>query len=122
MAKNLIYVSKMEDVGVKTIFEKGTCKMVRGEMVLMKGVQFGNLYKMLGSIISYGCNSFIVPDIGVEEEKTPTVSGENVMLWQQRLGNIEEKGLRLLHSKGMVKGMTNFSLDFDLCEHCVYGK
>ena len=22
----------------------------------------------------------------------------------------------------MVEGMSNFSLDFDLCEHCVYGK
>jgi hypothetical protein len=33
-----------------------------------------------------------------------------------------EKGLRLLHSKGMFDGMPKFSLDFDLCEHCVYGK
>jgi hypothetical protein len=38
MARNLIFVSKMEDAGVKTIFEKETCRMVRGEMVLMKGV------------------------------------------------------------------------------------
>jgi hypothetical protein len=28
MARNLIYVSKMEDAGVKIIFEKGTCRMV----------------------------------------------------------------------------------------------
>jgi hypothetical protein len=35
----------MEDVGVKTIFEKGTCRMVRGAMVLMRGVRFGTLYK-----------------------------------------------------------------------------
>jgi hypothetical protein len=44
------------------------------------------------------------------------------MLWNQRLGHIEEKGLGLLHNKGMVEGMYKFSLDFDLCEHCVYGK
>jgi hypothetical protein len=44
------------------------------------------------------------------------------MLWHQRLGHIREKGLRLLHGKGMVEGMSNFSLDFDFCEHCVYGK
>jgi hypothetical protein len=24
--------------------------------------------------------------------------------------------------KGMVEGMSNFSLDFDFCEHCLYGK
>jgi hypothetical protein len=66
--------------------------------------------------------SSIVPDIRVEEERTPTVSREKVMLWHQRLGHIGEKGLRLLHDKGMVEGMSNFSLDFDFCEHCVYGK
>jgi hypothetical protein len=93
IARNLIFVSKMEDVGVKTIFERGTCRMVRGEMVLMKGVWFGTLYKLLGSTISDGCNSSIVPDIGVEEEITPTVSREKVMLWHQRLGHIGEKGL-----------------------------
>jgi hypothetical protein len=44
------------------------------------------------------------------------------MLWHQRLGHIGEKGLRILHGKGMVQGMSNYSLDFDLCEHCLYGK
>jgi hypothetical protein len=93
LAKNLIYVSKMDDAGVKTIFEKETYRMVRGAMVLLKGVQFGTLYKLQGSTISDGCNSSIVPDIGVEEERTPIVSGEKVMLWHQRLGHIREKGL-----------------------------
>jgi hypothetical protein len=62
-------------------------------MVLLKGVRFGTLYKMEGSTISYGCNSSIVPDIEVEEEITPTVSREKVMLWHQRMRHIEEKGL-----------------------------
>jgi hypothetical protein len=91
-------------------------------MLLMKGVRFGTLYKLLGRNISDGCNSSIVPNIGVEEERTPTVSREKVMLWHQILGHIGEKGLRLLHGKGMVEGMYNFSLDFDFCEHCLYGK
>jgi hypothetical protein len=91
-------------------------------MVLLKGVLIGTLYKIQGSIISDGCNSSIVPDIGVEEEKTPTIFGEKVMLWHQRLWHIREKGIRLLHDKGMVEGMSNFSLDFYFCEHYVYGK
>jgi hypothetical protein len=44
--KNLISVRKMEDVVVKVIFEKETCRMVRGAMVLLKGVWFGTLYKL----------------------------------------------------------------------------
>jgi hypothetical protein len=39
-----------------------------------------------------------------------------------KTGAYQEKGLRLLHGKGMVEGMSNFSLDFDFYEHCVYGK
>jgi hypothetical protein len=75
LAINLIFVGKMDDAGVKTIFEKETYRMVRGAMVLLKGVRFGTLYNLKGSIIIDGCNSSIVPDIGVEEEITPTVSG-----------------------------------------------
>jgi hypothetical protein len=93
LARNLISVRKMDDVRVKTIFEKETCRMVRGAMVLLKGVWFVTLYKLQGRTISDGCNSSIVPDIGVEEERTPTVSGEKVMFWHQRPGNIGEKGL-----------------------------
>jgi hypothetical protein len=121
LARNLIFERKMDDAGVKTIFEKETCRMVRGAMVLLKRVQFGTLYKMQGSTISDGCNSSIVPDIGVEEERNHIISGEKVRLWHQRLGHIGEKGFRLLQSKGMVEGISNCSLDFDFCEHCYMG-
>jgi hypothetical protein len=40
LTRNLIFVIKMDDAGVKTIFEKETCGMVRGLMVLLKGFQF----------------------------------------------------------------------------------
>jgi hypothetical protein len=59
--------------------------------VLLKGVQIGTLYNILGSTISDGCNSSIVPEIGVEEEKTPIVSREKTMLWHQRLGILERR-------------------------------
>jgi hypothetical protein len=31
LERNLIYVSKMSDVGVHTLFQKDLCKMVRGD-------------------------------------------------------------------------------------------
>jgi hypothetical protein len=64
---NFISIRKMNNVRVKTIIEKETYRMVRGVMVLLKGVRFGTLYKLKGITISDGCNSSIVPDIGVEE-------------------------------------------------------
>ena len=117
LARNLIFVSKLDDASVKTVFDKDTCKMVRGALVLMLGVRIGTLYKLQGSTVVDGCNSSMVLENGAENL---VVSGEKTMFWHQRLGHIGEKGLRILHGKSMVEGMS--SLDFDFCENCVYGK
>jgi hypothetical protein len=122
LARSLISVSKLDDARVDTIFGKGTCKMVRGAMVLMRGVWCGTLYKLLGSTYTNGCNSYVVHEQRNEREKTNTVPEKNTMLWHQILGHFVEKGLRTLHGKGMVEGMSNCTLDFDFCEHCIYGK
>ena len=39
IVRNMISVSKMDDAGVKTVFEKDTYKMVQGALVLMQ--EFG---------------------------------------------------------------------------------
>eukprot|EP00253_Pinus_taeda_P022768 PITA_22768 len=119
LAINLISVSKLDDAGVKIVFKKDTCKMVQGELVLIRGVQIGTLYKLQGSIVIDGCNSFVVPESGAENL---VVSRDKTMLWHQRLGHIGEKGLRILHGKDMVEGMSNSSLDFDFYENFVYGR
>ena len=36
LAINLISIGKMGDIGVHIVFEKDTCKMVRGVIVLMR--------------------------------------------------------------------------------------
>jgi hypothetical protein len=54
LEKKLIFVRKMDDAGVKTVFEKETCRTVRREMVFLKGVQFGTMYKLHGRTISDG--------------------------------------------------------------------
>ena len=43
LARNLIYVRKMDVAGAKTMCGDGGFKMVRGSMVLMRRVQYGNL-------------------------------------------------------------------------------
>ena len=90
LARNLISVSKLDDAGVKIVFEKDTCKMVQGALILMWGVHIGTLYKLQGSNVVDGCNSYMVPKNGVENL---VVSGENTMLWHQRIGHIGGKGL-----------------------------
>eukprot|EP00253_Pinus_taeda_P011245 PITA_11245 len=119
LAKNLISVSKLDDAGVKTVFKKNTYKMVWGALVLMRRVRIGTLYKLQGSTVVDGRNNSVVPESGAENI---VVSGEKTMLWHQRLRHIGEKGLQILHGKGMVEDMSNSSLDFDFCENCVYEK
>ena len=109
----------MDAAGVKIVFDKDTCKMVWGALVLMRGARTGTLYKLQGSTVIDECHNSVVPESGVE---ILVVSEEKTMLWHQRLGYIGEKRLLTLHGNGMVEGMSNSSLDFDFYEHCVYGK
>ena len=88
----------------------------------MRGVRYGNLSKLLGRTIIDECNNSVVLEEGGKDDRTLTTSRGKTMLWYQRLGHIEEKGLWALQGKGMVEGMTNCTLDFDFCEHCIYGK
>jgi hypothetical protein len=63
LARNLIYFSKMSDAGVHTLFQKDSCKMVRGVMALVIGVWIGTLYKLLGIVDSTRCNNIVVPKV-----------------------------------------------------------
>jgi hypothetical protein len=63
LERNMIYVSKMSDVGPHTFFQKDSCNMLRGVMALMKGVQIGTLYKLLVNVNSIGCNNIIALDV-----------------------------------------------------------
>jgi hypothetical protein len=60
----------LDDAGVDTIFEKNTCNMVRGEMVLIRGVRYGTLYKLLGRTYTNGCNIYVFLEKKNKEYKT----------------------------------------------------
>ena len=47
LARNLIFVRKLNVAGVKTMCGDGGCKMVRGSIVLMRGVRYGT-YTTIG--------------------------------------------------------------------------
>jgi hypothetical protein len=117
LVRNLIYFIKMSDVGVHTLFQKDSCNMVISVMILMKGVQIGTVYKMLGNVDSTRCNNIISSEINLtltqldqtwaELLQTDSIRHDKVdltMLWHERMGPIGEKGLRAMHNKGMVEG------------------
>jgi hypothetical protein len=105
--------------------------MVKGEMVLMKGVQIINVDKLLGSVDLIGCN--ITSEVNSTKTrldstlstKTNSIVLRQVnltMLWHQRMGHIGEKGLQVMHKKGMVEEFPYCNLEVNFCEHCIYGK
>ena len=47
LSRNIISISTLVDAGVRTMFEKDRCKMVRGTMVLMWGIRIRTLYNFL---------------------------------------------------------------------------
>ena len=80
LARNSIYVVKMDVASLKIMCGDGGCKMVRGSMVLMRGVRYGTLYKLLGSIVIAECNSSVVLEEGDKDDRTLTTSGGKTML------------------------------------------
>jgi hypothetical protein len=66
---------------VDTVFGKDTYKMVRGAMVLMRGVQCGTLYKLLGSTYTNGCNNYVVHEQTNKEDKTNIFPRKKTTLW-----------------------------------------
>jgi hypothetical protein len=61
LARSLIFVSKLDDAKVDTVLGKGTFKMVRGEMVLKRGVWSRTMYKLLGITYTNSCNNYVLP-------------------------------------------------------------
>ena len=81
LARNLISVSKISDAGIQVIFNKESCKMVRGAMVLARGIRTGTLYKLEASTVSDGYNSSIFGEYRYETNRTPSSSIKNKILW-----------------------------------------
>lgn len=95
------------------MFEKETYKMVQIKNLFLRWVHARTLYKLLGSIIIDGCNSSTIWDDGDEKDKTSIFYGEKIMLWNQRLVPIGEKGVQELQGEVKVEGMYDFIIDLD---------
>ena len=87
-------------------------------MLLMQGNMIGTLYKLLGKTDNNRCNQVV----DAKANEILSCVANSIMLWHQRLGHINEKGLHAMHSKGMVEGLPDCSFEFDFCEHFIYGK
>lgn len=112
LRKNLISVGALDSGGCKIVTWNGVKKVVRGSLIVMKGIHEGNLYALQGTTIT--------EEIAVGASESGGDPCECTELRHRRLGHMSEKGLDLLVKKDLLKNLKKPCMDF--CEHCMYGK
>ena len=80
---NLISIGILDDEGYHIVFGKGTWKVIKGALVMAKGLKVGTLYTLKA-------NTEISNVVVVAKE------GTSVDLWHKQLGHVSEKGLKIL--------------------------
>ena len=88
LMRNLISVGQLDDGGYIVVFYNRGWKVTKGAMVVARGKKTGTLY------VNSSCRSTIaVADNSVSS-----------YLWHYRLGQMSEKGMKILHSDGKAEG------------------
>ncbi|KAG8362995.1 hypothetical protein BUALT_BualtUnG0016000 [Buddleja alternifolia] len=105
LKRNLISLGMLDDLGYSMKLESGTLKVVKGSMVIMKGIRRNGIYSLIGCTVIGSISS-------VESDRT--------VLWHRRLSHVSERGLVELSKQGLLAGDKIERLEF--CETCVYGK
>lgn len=86
-------------------FESSVWKVTKGALVIAIESKSGTLYVLEGQ-----------KEVGV----AMAVVNSRIQLCPKRLGQMNKKGLEILHKKNQLQSLK--SIDLELCEHCIYGK
>ena len=104
LRRNLISVGQLAAAGFTSTFTGDLWKVSRDTKVMAEGKKVGSLY-----LTSQGIGTLAVAD-----------SKADSSLWHCRLGHMSEKGMKVLQTNGKLPGLE--SVDFDICEDCIFGK
>jgi hypothetical protein len=88
-----------------SIFTDKAWKVTKGSLMIEKGEKVGTLYL---------CTSNTDSSISLDS------TGVDIALWHHRIEHISEKGMQIVHKRNLFPDIKQ--IDFDLCDHCVYGK
>jgi len=106
VTRKLISLGTLEGNDCRHSAENGVLKVMRGVMVLMKGLRQGSLYLLQGTTVTGSIA--ICTDV------------DTAKLWHMRLGHMSEKGMTILSKKGCMGSAGMGKLEF--CDHYVCGK
>ncbi|KAI9180139.1 hypothetical protein LWI28_001624 [Acer negundo] len=108
LKKNLLSLGQLDDLGCKSHIENGIMKIARGVLVVIRVEKIvANLYMLKGETLHEADACVVSSNHG--EEST--------MMWHRKLGNISERGLKILSNRNLLPGLKLVNMSF--CEHCV---
>ena len=109
MTRYLMSLGTLETNGYRITMENGVLKVIKGAMVVMKGLQWGSLYILQGTTAT-----------GVAVVGTASVDVNDTSLWHMRLGHMSEKGMTILSKKYCLDNAGTGKLDF-YDHHYIFG-
>jgi hypothetical protein len=108
LRRNLISLSALDDLRLKSNTENGVMKIINGSLVIAKGYKRNGIFFLDGSTAT--AHASVVCEKQLDKAK----------LWHQRLGHVSEKGLIELEKQNLLNGDKLNKLEF--CDQCVLGK
>ena len=108
LKRNLISLGMLDLMGCTIKIENGTLNILKGAMIMMKGLRKNGLYNLQGEIV-VGTSIVVAKD-----------GNETAKLLHMRLGHVSEKGLQILSQQGLLGKEKQPSLSF--CEQCILRK
>ncbi|KAK3012115.1 hypothetical protein RJ639_010588 [Escallonia herrerae] len=89
----------------------GVMRIMKGALVVMKGLKQNSLYLLQGSTVTRAVAA---------AASSSDIDSDTTELWHMRLGHMSERGVDVLSKQGLLGSKKIGKLDF--CEHCVFGK
>ena len=108
--KNLMSVGQLDDSGFVVAIGKGSWKISRGCMTILKGEKDGRLHVLHGITQKNG---------GTKDMVAMTSKREDFQVWHNRLCHLSERGMQVLQNKNLIPTFQHSFLEF--WDHCVIG-
>ncbi|KAK3029672.1 hypothetical protein RJ639_039164 [Escallonia herrerae] len=110
LRKNLISLGTLDSNGCSSRAAGGVMRIMKGALVVMKGLKQNNLYLLQGSTVTGAAATTSSSDIDSDTTK----------LWHVLLRHMSDRDMDVLSKQDLLGSKKIGKLDF--CEHCVFGK
>ncbi|KAK2998859.1 hypothetical protein RJ639_022999 [Escallonia herrerae] len=111
LRKILISLGTLDSNGCSYRAAGGVTRIMKGALVVMKGLKQNSLYLLQGSTVT---------GAAAEAASSSDIDSDTTKLWHMHLGHMSERGMDVLSKQGLLGSKKTGKLDF--CEHCVFGK